>query len=88
MHTVYVLRSLEDGKLYIGCTNALGRRLSEHNNGRVKSTVCRKPFCIVYKEIFSDRYIAFRKERYYKTAKGKKELLKLIESSTQCWGIV
>jgi putative endonuclease len=38
MYYVYILKSVEDGKLYIGSTNDLRRRLSEHNNQEVQST--------------------------------------------------
>lgn len=74
MHTIYVLRSLKDKNLYIGCTSNLGKRLLDHNNGDVQSTKTRRPFQLIFKEEYSDRYQAFNKERYYKTAKGKKEL--------------
>ncbi|MFZ2150344.1 MAG: GIY-YIG nuclease family protein [Minisyncoccia bacterium] len=75
MHFVYVLKSKKDGNLYVGCTHDLGQRLSYHNSGKVKSTKSRIPFEILYSEACDDRYEAFRKEKYYKTAKGKKELL-------------
>ncbi|MBS3140223.1 GIY-YIG nuclease family protein [Candidatus Woesearchaeota archaeon] len=74
MYTVYALKSLKDNNLYIGCTSNINKRLSEHNNGRVKSTRNRKPLKLIFKEGYVDKYEAFKKERYYKTAKGKKEL--------------
>ena len=84
MQTVYILKSSKDKKLYIGCTSNFEKRLSEHNRGAVKSTKSRRPFRLVLQEEYSDKYEAFRKERYYKTAKGKKEIL---EKITYC-GIV
>ena len=74
MHTAYVLKSLKDNNLYIGCTSNINKRLFDHNNGKVKSTKSRIPFGLIYKEDYLDKYSAFNKERYYKTAKGKKEL--------------
>ncbi|MEW6194660.1 MAG: GIY-YIG nuclease family protein [Bacteroidota bacterium] len=38
MYTVYILLSEKDHKRYIGFTDNLERRLSEHNSGLVKST--------------------------------------------------
>ncbi len=74
MHTVYVLRSLKDDNLYIGCTSDMEERLRMHNNGAVQSTKSRRPFELIFQEEYSDKYAAFNKERYYKTAKGKREL--------------
>jgi putative endonuclease len=50
MYYVYILKSLKDEKLYIGSTNDLRRRLSEHNNGLSRSTKARRPFEIRYYE--------------------------------------
>ncbi len=84
MHYVYVLKSNKDNKLYIGCTENIENRLRMHNLGRVRSTKSRAPFELLYLEEYSNKYEAFYKERYYKTAKGKKELkIKLIN-----WEIV
>ena len=35
---------------------------------------------MVFKEKFTDKYEAFKKERYYKTAKGKRELRKKFDN--------
>lgn len=74
MHWVYVLRSKKDGNFYIGCTSDLEKRLLQHSKGRVRSTAHRLPLDLIYKEGYDDVYEAFRKERFYKTPKGKKEL--------------
>jgi putative endonuclease len=76
MHTVYVLRSEKDGNLYIGCTEDIQERLQQHNAGRARSTKSRIPFVLIYTEEYRDKYEAFRMERFYKTAKGKRELRK------------
>ncbi|MEK7608687.1 MAG: GIY-YIG nuclease family protein [Patescibacteria group bacterium] len=52
MFYVYVLKSRRDGRLYIGSTNNLPRRLDEHNQGRVKSTRPRMPLDLVYYEAY------------------------------------
>lgn len=80
MYIIYVLKSRKDNNLYIGCTSNIEKRLTEHNNGKVRSTKNRRPFKLIFKEKYLDKYQAFNKERYYKTAKGKKELkLKLYQ---------
>jgi len=74
MYTVYVLKSLKDNNLYIGCTSNIEKRLAIHNNGEVRSTKSRRPFKLIFQEQYFDKYIAFNKEKYYKTVKGKQEL--------------
>ncbi len=74
MHTVYVLKSLVDNNLYIGCTSDLKSRLKYHNEGKVKSTKHRRPLELLYKENYDNIYEAFKVERYYKSAKGKRDL--------------
>ncbi len=82
MQTVYVLKSLKDNELYIGCTSNLNNRVLYHNQGRVKSTKNRRPLELVYNENYDNIYEAFRVERRYKTAKGKSELKKKMASSS------
>lgn len=79
MYTVYVLKSLKDNNFYVGCTSNLEKRLINHCRGAVLSTKSRKPFELTFKEEYENKYTAFNKERYYKTAKGKKELKNRID---------
>ena len=44
---VYVLRSDQDGKLYIGISKNVDARLKRHNGGFVVSTKHRRPFQLV-----------------------------------------
>ena len=74
MHTVYVLKSEKDSNLYVGCTSDIHKRIKLHNSGAISSTKSRRPFVLIFKEDYSDKYEAFNKEKYYKTAKGKREL--------------
>ena len=74
MYSIYVLKSSKDNKFYIGCTSNLSKRLLYHNKGRVKSTKSRRPLELIFKEEYFDKYQAFNKEKYYKTAIGKREL--------------
>ena len=74
MYIVYTLRSLQDGNLYVGCTSNLEKRLEAHQKGRVTSTKHRLPMELLYSEKYQDKYEAFKMERFYKTAKGKRVL--------------
>ncbi len=75
MQFIYVLKSEKDKKFYVDCTSDIEKRFKMHNDGLVRSTKARRPFELVFQEGYNDKYIAFKKERFYKTAKGKKELL-------------
>ncbi len=76
MWWVYVLRSLKNGRLYVGSTNDLGRRLAEHDSGKSKYTRHIRPLQLVYNEVCSERLEARRRERYLKSGRGR-EFLKL-----------
>jgi putative endonuclease len=75
---VYVLRSAKDGRLYTGVTSNLGRRLSEHNSGKVRSTASRRPLVLVYCERFECKEDARARERYFKTPEGGKLKQRLV----------
>jgi len=72
MHYVYVLRSLADGNFYVGYTNDLKRRFAEHEQGKVPSTKSRLPVELVYYEACRSRQDATKREKYLKTAWGKR----------------
>ncbi|UCG46483.1 MAG: GIY-YIG nuclease family protein [Phycisphaerales bacterium] len=83
MHYVYVLLSLADGKFYIGFTGDLKRRLAEHQAGKNVSTKCRLPLRLVYYEAHLSKADAMRRERYFKTSKGKGTLRQMLRDSLQ-----
>ena len=63
---------MKDGRLYVGYTADLKRRLSEHNAGTVSSTKHRIPFKLIYYEACTCQADALRRERYLKTTYGKR----------------
>ncbi len=71
MFTVYLLKSLKDGKRYIGMTSNLVRRLAEHKNGKVKSTKNRRPLELIYSEEFETKSEASDREHFFKTSSGR-----------------
>ena len=73
-HYVYVLRSLVDGKFYVGLTSNLVERLLQHNNGLVSSTKGRRPVELIYWEGALNRSDAAQREKYLKSAWGKRYL--------------
>ena len=71
MYTVYILHSGKDNKRYVGFTDNLERRLTEHNSGKVKSTKHRKPLQLIYSEQFKDKIDAMNREKFFKTHSGR-----------------
>jgi putative endonuclease len=69
---VYVLKSKLDGKFYTGFTSDLEKRIEEHNSGKVTSTKSRVPFDLVYYEASFCIDDAIHREKYLKTAYGKR----------------
>ena len=73
MYTVYVLQD-EEGHFYKGMTNDLVRRLAEHRRGKTRTTRRMPNVRVVYTEQFQMREEAMRRERYLKTAAGRRFL--------------
>jgi putative endonuclease len=71
-HYVYVLRSQKDGKFYVGYAKDVQKRLEEHNSGQVPSTKGRIPMKLIYWEGCVNQQDATRREKYLKTAWGKR----------------
>jgi putative endonuclease len=69
---VYVLRSHADHQFYGGLTRNLRARLQLHNKGLVPSTTKRAPFQLVYWEGCLSESDAAQREKYLKTAWGKR----------------
>jgi len=67
---VYVLRSKTSGKLYVGLTSDVQRRLAAHNAGQNRSTARQKPWEVVATVEFKLERSAVRFERYLKSGSG------------------
>ncbi len=72
MYYIYVLKSLKDRNFYTGYTNNLKERLELHNAGKVDSTKNRLPLELLYYEACVDQQDATHREKYLKTAWGKR----------------
>ncbi|HRJ30289.1 MAG TPA: GIY-YIG nuclease family protein [Cyclobacteriaceae bacterium] len=55
MFYVYVIKSLPRNYVYVGITNNVDRRLSEHNSGYKKTTKPYAPFKLVLTESYTSR---------------------------------
>jgi putative endonuclease len=79
---VYLLRSESTGRLYIGHTSDLQRRLREHNDpelGRRRYTRRQKgPWRLRYSEEHVSRSEAMRRERFLKSGQGREWLMQTV----------
>ena len=79
MASVYVLRSLKTGKKYVGSTSwTPTERLAEHNGGKVPWTKAHRPLELVYTENMESIMLAQKRERFFKTGKGREVLKSLL----------
>ena len=85
MYVVYVLRSLKDGKHYVGYTSDLECRTKEHNSGKTKSTRLRRPFELVYHEEYEEKEQAEDREQFFKSGRGREELKRILAGAVPKW---
>jgi putative endonuclease len=71
---VYAIKSQLDGRIYVGMTTSLRRRIKEHNSGQSKSTKAYCPWVLVYSESCSNYVEARIREKYWKSGMGKTQL--------------
>jgi len=78
MYKVYILKSLIWPKAYVGLTDDLVRRLKEHNSGKHFYTKRYIPWEIIYFENHPDLKEARKREKYFKSAAGRRYMKKFI----------
>ena len=66
----YILKN-NKGKVYIGQTNNLKRRIEEHNEIGFGYTSKHRPWILIYKEEFCTRKDAMNRERFLKSGIGR-----------------
>ena len=73
---VYVLYSSIFDRKYVGIAAVPEKRLAEHNSGKTQSTKPFIPWEIVYQERYSSYEEARKREKYLKSAAGRRFLKK------------
>jgi putative endonuclease len=76
MFFAYVLKSIEHDYFYKGHCQNLEIRLHQHNAGKTESIKPFIPFQIVYFEEFDTEMEAIKREKYFKSAAGRRFLKK------------
>jgi putative endonuclease len=80
---VYILKNKVTGKVYKGQTQNLKKRMAEHSWSHTKSTSNNsKEWELVYFEIVNSREQAIIREKYFKSAAGRKFLKNKMELSS------
>jgi putative endonuclease len=75
MFFVYVIISEAKGlRFYVGFSQDIQKRLTEHNSGKTKSTKGYKPWKLFYTEQFNTRIEARKREKYWKSGTGKEKI--------------
>lgn len=73
MYSVYLIKSLKSGRVYIGFTSKDSKdRLDEHNKGANKWTKANRPFKLVYFEKYVCSTDARNREKFLKSGIGNK----------------
>jgi len=84
---VYILQNPK-GKLYIGQTNNLKRRLEEHNNPHyIKSYYTKRikgPWKLIYNEEYKTRSESVLREKYLKSGTGRRWIKRNVLSNSGC----
>ena len=79
LYFVYVLYSQRDKKLYVGCTNNISRRITQHNHGSVLATKNRRPLVVIHSEHYKNKGDAFQRERFLKSLWGARTKKKILQ---------
>jgi len=75
MWYAYILKSQKNGRLYIGSTDNLKRRVLEHNSGiggRYSSH--NRPYKVIFYEAYIEKSDAMRAEKFFKSGYGREVL--------------
>jgi len=84
MYYVYFLKSKKYNESYVGSTDDLRRRFSEHNKGKQQSTKRYKPWSLVYYEAYqSEKDARERESRLKHHGNAIKEVKKRTQDSTK-----
>ncbi len=81
---VYFLTNQSNSTLYVGMTNNLERRLSEHRSGAGGFTSRYRLYKLVYYEVLPTAMDAIRREKQLKGGSRRKKIA-LIESMNPQW---
>ena len=77
MFFVYAIKSESKNYTYIGLTDNVDRRVTQHNSGYERTTKPYAPFQVILVESFETRAVARKREKYLKSGVGREFLKNL-----------
>lgn len=80
MYFAYVLKSIEHEYFYKGHCQDMEKRVRQHNSGKTESIKPFIPFRLVYFEEFETEKESITREKYFKSASGRRFLKKAMSS--------
>jgi putative endonuclease len=66
MYYVYILESLVDDDFYKGSTEDIVKRIEQHNNGESKFTSTKRPWKLIFVQVFRTKSEALVQEKKLK----------------------
>ncbi|HNW68879.1 MAG TPA: GIY-YIG nuclease family protein [Bacteroidales bacterium] len=82
MFYTYVIYSRKYNRYYKGHCHDINTRLKEHNAGETQSTKPFIPWVVIYYETFATLEDSIKREKYFKTASGRRFLKKVLPAYT------
>ena len=79
----YILYSFKDKGFYIGFTNNLKKRLTEHAGGKIEATKNRLPIKLIHYEYFVNRRDAEAREKFLKSGYGRKQFKEILKHTIE-----
>ena len=79
MFTLYILYSHISKQIYVGQTQNLAIRLSQHGAGLVRSTKNKRPLLLIHQEMFSTRSEVMKREKFLKSLPGSKIKIQILK---------
>ena len=77
---VYILQSMKDFSFYVGQCDDLDRRMSKHADGMSKYTSSKRPWRLVYFEVYGSRTEALKREKEIKKMKSQVYIVNLVRN--------
>lgn len=81
MYYFYIIRSVKNGKLYLGFTPNLKARLKSHNLGGNKATKPYTPYKLIFYSSFINEQDAVNCEKYFKTTAGWRRIKGMLQNT-------